>query len=116
MSNDKGRKIPDSIELDRKLNAISGGLLLIWVGVALLVDIGWGAGLIVVGIVILGEQAVRRYFSVKFDQFWVVVGAVSVASGVLMLFGVEVSLVPILLIVLGIALMASILSKREKNL
>jgi len=113
---DNDGKVSERNELDRKLNAISGGLLLIWIGFALLVDIGWGVGLIVVGILILGEQALRRYFSVKFENFWVVVGAISILTGVLMLFGVEVSLIPILLIVFGIGLLTSILSKKEKEI
>jgi len=115
MSNDKVRKTPDSIELDRKLSAAGGGLLLIWLGIALLADVGWGAGLIGVGIILLAEQVIRRYFAVKFDGFWLVVGAVSVVSGVLMLLGVKLSLVPILLIVIGISLLASILKGRHKS-
>ena len=116
MVDDNTGQVSERNELDRKINAISGGLLLIWIGFALLLDIGWGAGLIVVGILIIGEQVVRRYFSVQYENFWVVVGVISILSGVLILFGVEVSLIPILLIAFGIALLLSIFSKKEKEL
>jgi len=112
---EKGSKIPNRVDLDKQLNAISGGLLLIWIGFAILVNIGWGTGLIVVGVIILGEQAARRYYSVKFENSWVIAGTISFLAGFLILFGVEESLVPILLIIIGIALLITIFRKKNKQ-
>ncbi|MBD3178480.1 MAG: hypothetical protein GF417_02190 [Candidatus Latescibacteria bacterium] len=115
MSMDDNRTVTEDGRTDRKVNAVSGGLLLIWIGIAMLFDAGWGFGLLVVGIILLGEQAARWIFQVKFDKFWVVAGTASLVAGVLILSGVEVSLVPILLIAAGIALLLSIRGKENKG-
>lgn len=112
MSGDKVRKVRDAVELDRKLNAASGGLLLIWIGVAMATDVGWAVGLSGVGVVLLAEQAARAYLAVKYELFWVVVGNVFLLGGILMQVGLSVSLVPVALIVVGIALLASTLRRK----
>ncbi len=112
MSGDKVRKVRDAEELDRKLNAASGGLLLIWIGVAMAADVGWAMGLSGVGIVLLAEQAARAYWAVKYELFWVVVGNVFLLGGILMQVGLSISLAPLALIVVGIALLASTLRRK----
>ena len=42
--------------LDKKLEAVGWGLFFIWVGTALFAHIGWGAGLLGVGIITLGAS------------------------------------------------------------
>jgi len=108
-SGNKGSRTNGS-NTDRRLNAVSGGVLLIWIGIAMLFGFGWGTGLVVVGIILLGEQSVRWIYSVKFSKFWVIAGVVTVLSGILILFGVKVSLVPVLLIAFGVALLLSVRS------
>ncbi len=113
MSDEEVKAESEDTDLDRKVNGVVGGLLLIWAGIALQAEFGWGVALIGVGIILLAEQAARRHFGVDFDWFWVGVGIVSAGSGVGMLFGLKVSLVPILLIIVGIALIASAVSSKE---
>lgn len=48
------------VDLDRKLDAVGWGLFFVWIGVALLLEVGWGIGLLGVGIITLGGQAGRR--------------------------------------------------------
>ena len=115
MSRYDNRRVAGDGRADHRINAMSGGLLLIWIGIAMLFDAGWGFGLLVVGIILLGEQAARWIFQVKFNKFWVVAGIVALIAGVLFLFGVEVSFVPILLIAAGIALLLSIFGKENKG-
>lgn len=93
----------------KKLEAAGWGLFFIWIGLALLLNVGWGVGLIGVGIIILGAQASRRYLALKLDGFWVVVGFLFVVGGVWELFNVQLALVPLLCIVAGVALLASAL-------
>jgi hypothetical protein len=112
---DKDQGTKHKRELDRKLNAASGGLFLIWVGIAMLANVGWGLGLLGVGIIILGEQAVRRFFDIKFDTFWIVVGTLFVIGGIFVLFGLKLSLVPLLLIAVGISLLVSIFKRSHKS-
>ena len=93
----------------RKLEAVSWGLFFVWIGIALLVDLGWGIGLLGVGVIILGTQMARKFMALQFETFWVVVGVLFVLGGVWELFSVRVGLIPILCIVAGVALLVSAL-------
>ena len=99
-------------ELDRRLDATGWGLFFVWVGIALLLDLGWGIGLLGVGIITLGEQAVRRYFGLKLDGFWVGVGILFLAGAFWELMEIQFSMVPFLLIVVGAAVLASAFRKK----
>ncbi len=107
-NNDQGLKTSRRSEMARKLDAAGWGLFFIWVGIAILMDVGWGAGLLGVSIVTLGGQAVRRYYSLKLEGLSVAIGLLFFLCGIWELFGVKLSLMPILLIVAGVALLASI--------
>jgi len=93
--------------LTRKLDAAAWGLFFIWTGIALLAGIGWGFGLLGVGIITLGGQFARKYFALTFEGFWVVVGLLFFVGGVWELLSVRIGLVPILLIIAGAALLVS---------
>lgn len=97
----------DTMIVAKKLDAVGWGLFFVWVGVALFADVGWGLGLLGVGIITLGGQLARKYFGLAFEGFWAVVGLLFVVGGVWELLGVRFSLVPIVLIVAGIALLLS---------
>jgi len=100
---------------DRNVNAVSGGLILIWVGIILLASAGWGLGLVGVGIIVLGEQAFRRHSSINFDKQWVVAGACFVLGGSIVQYGRSLPLLPILLIGAGIVLIASVVRRSRGN-
>jgi len=103
-------------KLARKLEAVGWGLVFIWMGIALFAHLGWGVGLLGVGIIILGTQAARKYFELKLEGFWVAVGFLFVAGGVWKLFNIQLGLLPILCIVAGIALLvATLVRGREMN-
>lgn len=95
--------------LNRKLEAAGWGLFFIWIGIALFAHLGWGAGLLGVGIIILGAQAARKYFGLKLEGFWVAVGFLFVVGGFWKLVNVQLGLLPILCIVAGAALLVSAL-------
>ena len=101
--------------LNRKLEATGWGLFFIWMGIALFGNIGWGAGLLGVGIITLGAQAARKYFDLKLEGFWLAVGFLFVVGGFWKLVNVQLGLLPILCIVAGIALLASIFVGRARN-
>ena len=48
---------------NRTLDAVCWGVFFIWIGVAILADLGWGVGLIGVGLIILGVLVAREYLS-----------------------------------------------------
>jgi hypothetical protein len=95
-----------------KLDAVAWGLFFVWVGIAFLANLSWGTGLIGVGVLVLGGQLARKYLGLTFEGFWAVVGALFVIGGVWELLSVRVSLIPILCIVAGVALIVSALFEK----
>jgi uncharacterized membrane protein len=93
--------------MGKRLDAMGWGLFFIWVGVSLLMDLGWGVGLIGVSVIIFLEQSARKYYGLGIEKFWAVVGVIFLLGGVWELFQVQVGLVPILLIAAGCALLLS---------
>jgi hypothetical protein len=91
-----------------RLDAAGWGLFFIWVGVSLLLDLGWGVGLIGVAVITLLGQSARRYYGLAIERFWVVVGVLFLLGGFWELYQVQVDLAPILLIIVGGALLLSL--------
>ncbi len=96
------------VELSKKVATAVWGLLLIWIGAALLLHWSWGVGLLGAGAILLGAQAFRRYRRVKVDGFGLVVGSVLAVCGIWNMFDVALALAPLLCIGLGVALLVSI--------
>jgi hypothetical protein len=92
-----------------KLDVFAWSFFFIWIGIALLSSLGWGIGLLGVGIIILGKQATRKYMALGFETFGVVCGLLLVLGGVWELLSVRVSLVPVVCIAAGVALLLSAL-------
>ncbi len=109
-SNDQ--RLADRKVLEKKLDAAGWGLFFIWTGIAFVADVGWGAGLLGVGIITLGGQAARKYFTLRVEIFWVLVGFFFLAGGVWELVNVPFGLTPILCIAAGLALLVSTLVKK----
>lgn len=101
----------NSVVVGKKLDAAAWGLFFVWVGVALIASLGWGLGLVGIGIITLAAQLARRYFGLAVEGFWVVIGLLFVVGGAWDLFAVQANLVPIVLIVAGAALLLSTLRK-----
>ncbi|UCE35104.1 MAG: hypothetical protein JSV55_04315 [Deltaproteobacteria bacterium] len=100
-------KTSTSGELAGKLAAVSWSLFFIWIGIILLMKIGTGIGLLGVGVITLGAQVARKYFNLKLEPFWVVVGLLFVLGGLWGLFDAKLPLVPIVFIAAGLALLVS---------
>jgi hypothetical protein len=100
--------------LAQKLDAAGWGLFFIWVGAALMMDFSWGVGLLGVAVITLIGQAARRFFGLAIQRFWIVVALLFLVGGIWEQYKVEVDLVPILLIVAGVALLISIFGRRRQ--
>ena len=92
-----------------KLDVFAWSFFFIWIGIALLSNLGWGLGLLGVGIIILGKQATRKYMALRFETFGVACGVLFVLGGFWELLSVRISLVPVVCLAAGIALLLSAL-------
>lgn len=86
-------------------DAIGWALFFIWIGIAWLMGIGLGYGLLGVGVLTLGMQGARSLYKVKVEAFWVVLGLGFVIAGFWELWNINIPLAPIILIAVGIALL-----------
>ena len=93
----------DKSHLARKLDAVGWGLFFIWVGIAFMAHLGLGVGLLGVGIITLAGQIARQALSLKLEGSWIVVGLLFVVAGLWSVLEARVALVPILLILVGLA-------------
>ncbi len=94
-------------DLAGKIDSGGWGLFFVWVGLAFLLDVGWGIGLLGVGILTLAKQVVRRGFDLELEGFWVLVGSAFTLAGVWELAAIDVSLGPILLMAFGVVVLVS---------
>lgn len=97
-----------------RLDAIGWGAFFIWVGVALLADVGWGPALLGIGLITLGGQLARWLYGLPLEGFWLVVGSAFMLGGVWQLLDVTLPLLPVLLVLAGAALvLTATLSRRR---
>jgi hypothetical protein len=106
---------------NRNLEAAAWGALLIWWGITELVkSLPDGTGAIGIGLILLGLNAARSLNGIPTSRFSIVLGILALVWGGLELAGVVLSLpfelpvFAILLIVLGVTLLASELT-RSRN-
>ncbi len=102
-------------DLDRKLDGVGWGLFFVWIGTVMLMDLGSGIALLGIGIITLGVQVTRKLWDMKIESFWVVVGLVFFLSGVWSLFEAKLPLVPILLIVAGLAVLITTFARKRRE-
>lgn len=98
-----------------RLDAFAWSFFFIWIGIALLSNVGWGIGLLGVGVIILGKQATRKYMELGLETFDVVCGMLFLLGGVWELLSVRISLVPVVCIASGVALLVSALFGKQQN-
>lgn len=98
-----------------KLDTIGWSLFFIWVGIAWIAELGTGIGLLGAAAITLGAQLARRIKGLNMEGFWVVVGAAFGLGGLWEIFDVQTPLAPLVLIILGIALLAWQFSPRRRH-
>jgi hypothetical protein len=91
----------------RQLDAIAWALFLIWIGVAVLANVGWGWALLGMSVIILGTQSVLWRRAETIDVFSVACGLVFLVGGAWVVLGLTWPLAPVLLILLGMGLLWS---------
>ena len=103
----RGSDVPNVVRgtHHNRIDAIAWALFFIWVGISILTDLGWGWFLVGLGIIVLGAQAAQSREGAPIDGFWIVSGAVFLAGGLWQLLGLTWPLAPLLLILLGAAML-----------
>jgi cytochrome c oxidase subunit IV len=101
-----------------KLSAAGWGLFFVWIGLAFLVSMDAGLVLLGIGAITLAIQMGRKSFGLPLELFWIVVGIVFLLAGILYLLDVSVpgssgALLPILLVLAGLALLVSVFRGRR---
>lgn len=91
--------------LSHKLDAIGWGLFFIWMGIAFLLDVGRGWGLVGIAVIILGEALTRKKLGLKVGSFWIVVGLLFLAGGLWELLDVQYPVAPFAIIAIGVAVL-----------
>lgn len=81
---------------------VAWSLFFIWVGFAWLMSISLGWVLLGIGILLLAMQGAHHVSKVKVDGFWILVGAAFLVGAALEFLGVEMPLLPVMLIAAGI--------------
>lgn len=108
--------VSDHEHVNKQVGAIGWGALFIWVGVATLLQVGWGFGLLGVGVIILGAEVAHVVFGRRrLDLFSAVVGLAFLLGGIWELFSFQGGLIPILFIAAGVVFIVSAMATRPTH-
>ena len=104
--------------LDKRLDSIGWGLFLLMIGGLWLAPEGSvpeGTWLIGTGLIILGLTGVRYLNRIKISGFWVVLGILALGCGLSDLFGIDLPVFAILLIIVGASIILKPLMGRMRS-
>ena len=102
-------------DLGGKISTAGWALFFVWIGIALLMNIDFGITLLGIGLITLGGQAARKYFNLELEGFSVVVGLFFLLGSLWGLDGMNLPLMPLLLIAVGLMLLFSI-TRGKRNI
>lgn len=105
--------------LDKRLDAIGWALFFIMIGGLWLAPEGSvpeGAWLIGTGVIILSMAWIRHMNGLVISGFWVVMGILALGSGLSSVFGLNIPVFPILLVIIGLSIILKpFLGRKEKQ-
>jgi hypothetical protein len=101
--------------LSKKLDAIGWSLLFIWIGLVLITGFETGVMLLGIGLIILGGQAGRKYFQLKVEKFWLIVGLLFLGGGLWGISGLNAPFAAVVLILAGVLILFSTLRKQDSK-
>lgn len=103
------------MEIERKLGLGAWGLFFVWIGLAWLLQIPIGVGLLGVAAITLGAQAGRRAYGLPLEPFWIVVGLCFAVGGVWDFIDAQTSVAPVLMIIAGAALLVGLFKRTNRR-
>ncbi len=99
-----------------RVDTIGWGLLFVAIGaVSLMPAMPDGAWLIAAGIVLLGASVVRAWMGLGAYGTTIVVGVVALSAGIFTIAGLTTEVGPLVLIVLGLALVVGALHRSQRS-
>jgi hypothetical protein len=103
------------MHLNKRLEAIAWGLFLIMIGGIWLLPeaVPEGAWLLGVGVIMLGLNGVRKLYGIKMSGFTIFLGIVASCIGIGALFGVDLPIFPILIILWGLSVVLEPFFKKK---
>ena len=101
--------------LSKKLDAIGWSLLFIWIGIVMITGFETGIMLLGIGLIVLGGQASRKYFQLKVEKFWIIVGLLFLGGGLWGISGLNAPFAAIVLILAGVLILFSTLRKQDSK-
>jgi presenilin-like A22 family membrane protease len=100
-------------DLNRRLETVGWGLFLIMLGgFALVKEVPEGTWLIGAGLIMLGLNAVRLLVGIRASWFTLILGAIALLSGLGSVFGIDIPVGPLLIILIGLAIVVRALQPR----
>lgn len=100
-------------DLNKRLETVSWGLFLIMLGgLAFVKGVPEGTWLIGVGLIMLGLNAVRILLGIRASWFTLVLGTIALLSGLSSVLGVDIPVGPLLIILIGLAIVVRALQPR----
>ncbi len=100
-------------DLNKRLETVGWGLFLIMLGgFALAKDVPEGTWLIGAGLIMLGLNAVRLLLGIRASWFTLILGTIALLSGLGSVYGIEVPVGPLLVILIGLAVIVRALQPR----
>jgi len=102
--------------LDKRLDSIGWGLFLIMIGGLWLAPEGLvpeDSWLIGTGAIILVMMGIRYLYGIKISGFWLVLGIVALAFGISDVFGLNIPVFPILIIIIGASVVLTPFLKKK---
>jgi hypothetical protein len=107
---------PDEIrkhDLNKRLETVGWGLFLIMIGgFALLKEVPEGTWLIGAGLIMLGLNAVRLMVGIRASWFTLIVGTIALLSGLGSVLGIDIPVGPLLIVLIGLAIIVRALQPR----
>ena len=94
------------IHLNKRLEAIAWGLFLVMIGCLWLIpdeQVPEGTWLIGVGVIMLGLNLARNLYGIKMSGFTLFLGTLALIIGISDLFGLDLPIFPILIILWGLS-------------
>lgn len=100
-------------DLNRRLETISWGLFLIMIGgFALVSGVPEGTWLIGAGLIMLGLNAVRLVVGIRASWFTLILGTIALLSGLGSVYGIDIPVGPLLIVLIGLAIIVRALQPR----